>query len=418
MDAQQLHQLFLKQGAVCTDSRAITKGSIFFALSGDHFNGNQFAQQALEKGASFAVIDDPHYLKEDPRYLLVPNSLKALQELATTHRDYCKTPIIALTGSNGKTTTKELIYAVLKTTYNTLATKGNFNNHIGVPLTLLRLTKETEIAIVEMGANQLKEIQALATIAKPNYGYITNFGDAHLEGFGSREGVVKGKSELYQKLIEDQQTIFYNPKDPKQIELLQDYPHTIATVSDQCQIHTNQEWIAITYQKQLLQSQLIGAYNADNIAVAISMGLYFKVPFAKIKEAIEHYRPKNNRSELIEKGSNHIIMDAYNANPSSMKAALENFKNLHTQKTKVLILGSMLELGTYSKKAHQDLVDQALAISDEIYLVGKEFKECTRTSFESTTTLKAHLKSNPITNAYILLKGSRGIALEQLLEVL
>ncbi len=417
MDAQQLHQLFLKQGEVSTDSRAITKGSLFFALSGANFNGNTFAEQALEKGASYVIVDDPNYYKEaDSRYLLVKDSLKALQELATTHRNYCKTPMIALTGSNGKTTTKELIHAVLKTSYNTLATEGNFNNHIGVPLTLLRLTKETELAIVEMGANHRGEIQQLASIAQPNYGYITNFGMAHLEGFGSKEGVIKGKSELYDYLRKEQQWIFYNPKDAKQIDLLKDDTRKIATASDQCQIHSTKELLELSYKGQLLQSQLVGSYNADNIAAAIGMGIYFKVPFTKIKAAIEGYVPKNNRSELLKKGSNLIILDAYNANPSSMKAALDNFQQLNTSKQKVLILGSMLELGSYSKKAHQELIDQANQITNKLYLVGKEFKELSRTSFENTKALQQHLKQHPLTDSYLLIKGSRGIALEQLLE--
>lgn len=417
MDAKQLHQLFLKQGEVCTDSRAITKGSIFFALSGDHFNGNEFAQQALEKGASFAVVDDKHFHKDDPRYLLVPNSLKALQELATTHRNYCKTPIIALTGSNGKTTTKELIHAVLKTKYNTLATKGNFNNHIGVPLTLLQLTKETEIAVVELGANHLKEIKTLANIAQPNYGYITNFGEAHLEGFGSKEGVIKGKSELYDYLKEHQQSIFYNPRDKKQVELLKDYNKKLKCPNKELNTETQNDFLRITYKDITIQSQLVGSYNTDNIAVAIGIGEHFNIPLENIKEAIEGYQPKNNRSELIQKESNTIILDAYNANPSSMRAALENFKNLKTQKDKVLILGSMLELGSYSETAHKELIKQATKITERVYFVGKEFQAITDQCFISIEELKAQLKSNPITNSYILIKGSRGIALEKLLDI-
>lgn len=417
MDAEQLHQLFLKQGVVCTDSRAITKGSIFFALSGDNFNGNEFAQQALEKGASYVVVDDKQYHKDDHRYILVPNSLKALQELSTTHRDYCKTPIIALTGSNGKTTTKELIHAVLKTKYNTLATKGNLNNHIGVPLTLLQLTKETELAIVEMGANHLMEIQELARIAKPNYGYITNFGEAHLEGFGSKEGVIKGKSELYDYLKEHQQSIFYNPRDKKQVEILKDYSKKIECPENELTTDTQNDFLKINYKGIYIQSQLVGSYNTDNIAAAIGIGEYFNIPLENIKEAIEGYQPKNNRSELIQKDSNTIILDAYNANPSSMKAALENFKELKTKKDKVLILGAMLELGSYTEAAHRELIELATSISKSVYLVGKEFQSITDQSFNNTDHLKEHLKSNPITNSYILIKGSRGIALENLLDI-
>lgn len=417
MDAKQLHQLFLKQEAVCTDSRAITKGSIFFALSGDNFNGNKFAEQALEKGASYVVVDDKQYHKDDPRYILVPNSLKALQELATTHRAYCKTPIIALTGSNGKTTTKELIHAVLKTKFNTLATKGNLNNHIGVPLTLLQLTKETELAIVEMGANHLKEIQELARIAKPNYGYITNFGEAHLEGFGSKEGVIKGKSELYDYLKEHQEYIFYNPRDKKQIEILKNYSKKIECPENELTTDTQNDFLKINYKGISIKSKLVGSYNADNIAAAIGIGEYFKVSLEHIKKAIEGYEPKNNRSELIQKDSNTIILDAYNANPSSMKAALENFEELKTEKDKVLILGAMLELGSYAEAAHRELIAQASSIAKSVYLVGKEFQDITGQSFKSTDDLKEHLKNNPLTNSYILIKGSRGIALEKLLDI-
>jgi len=424
MEAQELHQLFLQQGAVATDSRTIQKGSLFFALSGAQFNGNQFAADALNKGAAYAIIDDKAYIDDNKRdrYILIKDSLKALHALATHHRRYCNTPIIALTGSNGKTTTKELIHEVLKTTFNTQATKGNFNNHIGVPLTLLQLTKETELAIVEMGANHQGEIKQLCEIAEPNYGYITNFGLAHLEGFGSKEGVIKGKSELYDYLKQTKGTIFINLQDPKQKELTKGYNKTIGlnpiNHENEVKLIDSKEQLALNYKNQLIPTSLVGAYNQANCAGAIGIGAYFNVNTQNIIKAISSYSPTNNRSQLKETNTNTIILDAYNANPSSMKAALDNFKNLHTTKEKVLILGAMLELGSYTFEAHQSIYEQALTCCKKVYLVGEEFKPHHQGAFQTTLELKDYLKKHPMTNSYLLIKGSRGMALEQLEEVL
>lgn len=420
MDAQYLHQLFLKHPTISTDSRAITKDSLFFSLSGEHFNGNQFAKEALEKGAAYAIIDQKEFVdsKQPEKYILVDNCLEALQELATFHRRYCNTPIIALTGSNGKTTTKELIYCVLKKKFKTIATKGNLNNHIGVPLSLLRLKKETEIAVIEMGANHQKEIELLCKIAQPNYGYITNFGLAHLEGFGSKEGVIKGKSELYDYLKSTNEIIFYNPKNPKQLELTEEYSNSIPCPKETVKQLENSEFIHLDYKNTPIKTNLIGNYNTSNIAVAIGIGEYFKIDLSDIKSAIESYKPNNNRSQKIEHHSNTIILDAYNANPSSMKAALDHFKQIKTDKEKILILGDMLELGNYTSKAHQELFKQAQQITKKLYVVGKEFSKVADEHFESTKDLKVYIKENPIKDAYILIKGSRGIALEQLLDIL
>lgn len=432
MDAKTLHQLFLKYPTISTDSRAITKDSLFFALSGEHFNGNQFAKEALLKGASYAIIDDKTYI--DPvnkeHYILTDNSLKALQHLATTHRNYTKTPIIALTGSNGKTTTKELIKAVLETSFNIIATKGNLNNHIGVPLTLLQLKKDTELAIVEMGANHLGEIKLLSEITKPNYGYITNFGLAHLEGFGSKEGVIKGKSELYNYLKDQDQVIFYNINDQKQIELTKDYTKKIKCPDESLELieanqqeDTNTGHLSVRYKKTQINTKLIGDYNIHNIAAAIGIGEYFEIPLKKIKNAIESYTPTNNRSQLIETNTNSIILDAYNANPSSMKVALKNFEHLKTKnnqkRNKVIIIGDMLELGSYAKEAHQQIKSLAESITTDIFMVGIHFGKTENNNIFSTTKeLKDYLKNNPIENSLIFIKGSRGMALEQLLEVL
>ena len=422
-----LHSLFLECSSVSTDTRKIKKNSLFVALKGDNFDANTFAKEALEKGAKYVVIDNPTYLI-DNRTLLVKDSLIALQELAKYHRTFLGLPIIALTGSNGKTTTKELIHAVLSKKYNTLATIGNLNNHIGVPLTLLRFTKETEIGIVEMGANHQKEIEFLCQIAQPDYGYITNFGKAHLEGFGGVEGVIKGKSEMYDYLRGNNKMVFVNVDDSIQKEKSTNIKRFSFSLNDSTadvKISTIEAnpMVKIIFNNQTIQSHLIGIYNANNINAAITIGNYFKVSDELIKEAIENYIPENNRSQLILKNGNEIILDAYNANPSSMAAAIANFIQLE-KKNKIAILGDMFELGEESHNEHEKIVDLLInETSISTYFIGKDFyaNQTSNTHlkfFENFENFAAFLKTNLPNNNLLLIKGSRGMALEKTLDLI
>ncbi|MUP46601.1 UDP-N-acetylmuramoyl-tripeptide--D-alanyl-D-alanine ligase [Gramella sp. BOM4] len=426
MNSAQLHQRFQLSSGVCTDSRKIKKDCIFFALKGENFNGNAFAAEALKTGARYAVVDEKEYAQDNERLILVDDVLESLQRLAIFHRNYLELPILAITGSNGKTTTKELLNAVLSRKFKTVATQGNLNNHIGVPLTLLSMDEETEFGIVEMGANHQKEIEFLCSIVNPDYGYITNFGKAHLEGFGGVEGVVKGKSELYKHLQATNKLIFLNIDDEIQRKH-HNYKHTFSFGASRLAD------VKISYIKGLsnaqlefndttFSSQLTGSYNSTNIAAALCIGLYFKVPFNDIKEAIEQYSPKNNRSQLIQNGSNTIIMDAYNANPTSMHAALENFNNLKTNKQKIAILGDMFELGSAAPTEHQVIVNyiENSQIA-ETYLLGENFRKTDTSSdlifkFKDIGALKTHLEESNFENCYFLIKGSRGMALERVLE--
>lgn len=422
-----LHSLFLKYPVVSTDTRKIAPNSIFFALRGENFDANTFTKEALEKGAKYVVIDNKDYFI-DERTLLVENSLVALQELAKFHRLYLGLPIISLTGSNGKTTTKELIHSVLSKKYNTLATTGNLNNHIGVPLTLLRFTKDTEIGIVEMGANHQKEIEFLCKIAQPDYGYITNFGKAHLEGFGGVEGVIKGKSEMYDYLKNNNKLIFVNLDDTIQnqkTENLKRFSFTVNASQADVKI-TGVEanpMVKIAYNNLTINSQLIGIYNANNINAAITIGNYFKVSDELIKEAIENYIPENNRSQLILKNGNEIILDAYNANPSSMAAAITNLIQLE-KKNKIAILGDMFELGNESLLEHKKIIallENEISIST--YFIGKDFfknqiHNTHMSFFEDFESFSVFLKTNLPNNNLLLIKGSRGMALEKTLDLI
>ena len=425
MNIQDIHNLFLQCKSVSIDTRKIEKGSMFFAIKGENFDANTFAGQALELEALFVIIDNPSYFI-DERTIVVQNSLETLQELAKFHRAYLKLPIIALTGSNGKTTTKELINVVLAKKFNTKATVGNLNNHIGVPLTLLSFTKETEIGIVEMGANHKKEIEFLCQIAQPDFGYITNFGKAHLEGFGGVEGVIEGKSEMYQYLLANQKTVFVNLEDPIQIEKskgIQSFTFGLNKEKSDLKIKNIQAnpFVIVAYEDFTVTSHLIGLYNANNINAAVAMGHYFKVEKEAIKQAIQNYIPENNRSQLLKKGSNQIILDAYNANPSSMAVAITNFLQLENE-NKVMILGDMFELGKESQEEHKIIVDSLSNQNKSVcYLIGKSFYENKNEDdsihfFETFDAFAAYLKTIQFNDNTILIKGSRGMALERTLE--
>lgn len=427
MDIKSIHHLYLKCNSVSIDTRKIESGSMFVAIKGANFDANTFANEALEKGACFVIIDNPNYFI-DERTILVEDSLKTLQELSKFHREYLNIPIIALTGSNGKTTTKELIQAVLSKKYNTKATFGNLNNHIGVPLTLLSFNQKTEVGIVEMGANHQKEIEFLCEIATPDYGYITNFGKAHLEGFGGVEGVIKGKSELYTFLYKNHKTVFVNLNDPIQVEKtsqINSFAFGLNTPNANVIINSIQAnpFVEVEINNTKITSHLIGLYNSNNINAAISIGVKFGISIDSIKNAIEGFIPQNNRSQLITIGSNEIILDAYNANPSSMTVALENFFLLDN-KNKIAILGDMFELGEDSSAEHNSIVQLLINNNSVIaYFIGKDFyankiqnEKCH--FFLNFEEFSNFLKSNTPKNSFLLIKGSRGMALEKTLEIL
>ena len=423
-ELSQLHQLFLESTGICTDTRKLKKGNLYLALKGDNFNGNNFAAKALELGADYSIVDEQPEEQND-HIIKVEDGLDTLQKLAAYHRKYLNLPILSITGSNGKTTTKELIREVLSKKYKTVSTKGNLNNHIGVPLTLLSMNKETEFGIVEMGANHQGEIASLCKIAQPDYGYITNFGKAHLEGFGGVEGVIKGKSELYNYLIKNNKTIFINYDDEIQVE--KSKGTDIISFSEgknathQITFLKADPFVKINTEDTEINSQLIGTYNAKNIAAAICIGKYFKIPVKAIKEAIESYQPTNNRSQIINQNSNQIILDAYNANPTSMKAALENLEAIPA-KNKIAILGDMFEVGNTSAEEHQIIIDllEKLEFSN-MMVCGKNFYQTSTqevSKFENFEDLKNYIQRNNFEDATILIKGSRGMALERILEVL
>ncbi|MGB5420457.1 UDP-N-acetylmuramoyl-tripeptide--D-alanyl-D-alanine ligase [Algibacter sp.] len=425
MKIADLHTLFLECNSVCTDTRKIKLGDMFFALKGDNFNGNSYAEKALESGAKFAIVDEEKFNTSN-KTLLVNNVLNTLQKLSTYHRTYLNIPIIALTGSNGKTTTKELINAVLSKKYKTTATVGNLNNHIGVPLTLLSMTTVTEIGIVEMGANHQKEIELLCHIAQPDYGYITNFGKAHLEGFGSVKGVIKGKSEMYDYLISKNKHIFINTNDPIQVEKTKNaniftFGNKAGHVDVLLTFTEAQPFVKCLYNNIDIQSQLIGDYNYNNIAAAITMGNYFKVNDLDIKNGIENYIPSNNRSQIIEKNSNKIILDAYNANPTSMQAALLNFEK--QKGPKMAILGDMFELGDEAETEHQNIANLALSLDiDDVILIGENFYQTKITAeksiqYKTFEDFKDEFDISQIENTTFLIKGSRGMALERFIDL-
>ena len=427
VNTEQLYKYFLESQLVSTDTRNLPLECIFFALKGPSYNGNLFAMQALENGASYAVVDEN--VGDDPRLLRVENVLKSLQELATYHRQVLDIHVLSITGSNGKTTTKELCHAVLKKDFEAIATIGNLNNHIGVPLTLLRLSDEHDFAIVEMGANHQKEIAELCQIAQPDYGLITNIGKAHLEGFGGIEGVKKGKGEMYDYLRSAGGLIFVHLDNTMLREQLRGYD-SIVTYGESTQaqyrggivpsLTTNLE-VEITHPFELnIKTKFTGDYNFQNIMCAVAIGAHFGVDPYDIKEAIENYIPDNQRSQIIKKDQLTIVQDAYNANPSSMKAALDNFKK-HFSGSKIVALGEMLELGNAAADEHLKVAEEAAELSEAtLLLVGKLFeapsKKIKSLHFESSQQCMEWLKENKPTSGSILIKGSRGSQMEKLME--
>ncbi len=414
-----LYQHYLQSTGVTTDTRLIREGSIFFALKGENFDGNKFAGEALQKGASMAVVDDPGL--EETAFFHVDNTLKALQDLAAHHRKTINIPVIGLTGTNGKTTTKELIREVLVKKYRVHATQGNLNNHIGVPLTVLGISKDTEIAVVEMGANHIGEIAELCAIAKPTHGMITNIGIAHIEGFGSYEGVIKAKSELYDHLQQVAGIAFVNNDN----SLLTELSSAISTVtygtSTKADVYGNISssvpFLEIGWDGMKLKTHLYGDYNFENIMAAICIGKHFKLDPVHISDAITSYIPANNRSQVINSSSNTIFLDAYNANPSSMLASIMQFEKQEAVK-KVLILGDMLELGKTSQEEHRKIISEIANKFETVILVGPEFMAASNisTAFIDTAMAASWLREHPVHDAHILIKGSRGIALESLTE--
>ena len=425
MNTATLYQIFQTSTGVTTDSRNCPEGSIFFALKGDSFNGNAFSGQALEKGCAYAVIDEAQYAIEgDNRYIVVDNVLKALQQLANHHRRQFKLKVIGITGTNGKTTTKELIAAVLSKSYHVLYTLGNLNNHIGVPLTLLRLTLEHDIAIIEMGASHPGDIKELVDIAEPDFGIITNVGKAHLEGFGSFEGVIKTKGELYDFLRrKDNGIIFIHHDNPYLVEMAKGMNQIPYGSEDNSyingQVTENSPYLGIVWKAgkdgamHHIKTQLIGEYNFSNVLAAVTIGHYFDVPAEMIDEALNDYTPQNNRSQLKQTGDNTLIIDAYNANPTSMMAALENFRNMKVSH-KMLIIGDMKELGADSATEHQRIIDFIDTCNfEQVALVGELFAATRHTysSYHNVQELIEVLKQKKPQGKTILIKGSNSIKL-------
>jgi UDP-N-acetylmuramoyl-tripeptide--D-alanyl-D-alanine ligase len=430
MSTAELYEIYKRYPRVLTDSRLIEKDCLFFALKGETFNGNAFAQKALEQGAAYAIIDEAEF-KKDERFILVENVLTTLQDLARYHRQQLGIPILAITGTNGKTTTKELVSAVLSRKYRITYTKGNLNNHIGVPLTLFSMDASTQFGIVEMGANHPGEIETLCKIALPDYGLITNVGRAHLEGFGSFEGVKKTKAELYRFIEKKGGKIFINSSNSYLMEMAGDAEKIFYTFSEEGkglegELLNSAPYMAFKarFPKGWLffKTNLIGNYNLENALAAVCVGNYFEVDPFEIRQAIENYSPSNNRSQFIKTSKNRILMDAYNANPTSMAAALNSFNNLN-EPSKGVILGDMFELGETSLIEHQKIADQLKSMDlSFIMLCGKQFANCNVPDhflvFENGIDLKSYLLGNPLHDHFVLIKGSRGMKLETLLETL
>ncbi|WP_194777153.1 UDP-N-acetylmuramoyl-tripeptide--D-alanyl-D-alanine ligase [Pararhodonellum marinum] len=428
MNIDILYSLYLESSGICTDTRKLAKGNLFFALKGPNFNANDFAPKALELGAMGVVIDDPaSFVEDDQRYFVVEDTLKSLQQLALHHRKQLNIPIIGLTGSNGKTTTKELLHEVLKCKFKTAATVGNLNNHIGVPLTLLGIGKEEEIAIIEMGANKPGDIKELCDIALPTHGLITNIGKAHLEGFGGFDGVLKTKTELYQHLIEHNGTVFINSSDPVLSPMAKRFkePVLYSKKGDfyHCELLEANPMVRFKIESgKEFSTQMLGAYNFDNIATALCVGMYFGIPENEAAEAVSLYRPSNMRSQIIEKRSNLIILDAYNANPSSMEVAIRTFGEMSGKKHKMLVLGDMFELGESEVEEHQKIGEIVSEYDfDKVCFTGKLIQHALVKApralyFPDPFSLRNWLQDSRLEDHLILIKGSRGMKLEGLLD--
>ena len=427
MSIIDLYDLFIHNPQITTDSRNCPKGSIFFALKGDKFDGNQYAGKALASGCVYAVIDNPDYYIGE-RTILVDNVLKTLQQLAHHHRKVLGLPIIGITGTNGKTTTKELLAAVLSTKFNLLYTEGNFNNHIGVPLTLLRLTHDQEMAVIEMGASHPGDIKELVDIVHPNYGIITNVGRAHLEGFGSFEGVIRTKGELYDYIRRSKGKIFIK----KENEYLQSIAKGIEQITygngDDAfasgQVVSCDPFLVFNWKQQgklhTVETHMIGSYNLDNVLAAVAVGRFFKIPAERISRAIAAYEPTNNRSQFKKTDNNELIIDAYNANPSSMKVALDNFITMPVQ-PKAIILGDMRELGPTSDELHAEVVEQIKKGQfDKVFLCGEHFSKVGKefSPFATTEAMVEELRKQPLKGYHILIKGSHSMGLEKLADIL
>jgi UDP-N-acetylmuramoyl-tripeptide--D-alanyl-D-alanine ligase len=433
MQIEELYSLFKSYPQIVTDTRKNVKNSLFFCLSGENFNGNKFAEMALHLGAAYVIIDDQSYLKKDKRYILVPNSLKTLQELAKYHRQQFDIPVIGVTGTNGKTTTKELLSTVLSEKYEVVATQGNFNNHLGVPLSLLRINQKTEIAIIEMGANHPGEIAFLCQLAQPNYGLITNIGKAHLEGFKSLENIQKTKLALYSSVKEQKGKLFVNRDDTFLYEKAkaQEYISYGKTEKAHVNARLKQDFPFLSIEWKMknqqaykpIHSNLFGNYNFYNLLAAIAVATAFKVSETQIRNGLENYFPENNRSQFLKGDKNELILDAYNANPESMKLAIDNFRKDSTM-NKAVVLGDMFELGDYSQTEHQTILKQLQEASfKKTILVGDEFLKFESLYpnfhfFKDTTSLSKQIDLLSLNQMRILIKGSRGVKLEVLKDAL
>lgn len=421
---EKIYQLYSQKYLVTTDSRKVEPGCVFVALKGEHFDGNDFAYQVANDNIAACVIADRKDLPQHERLFIVDDSLTALQELAKLHREKCKTPIIGITGTNGKTTTKELVASVLNQKYNIIYTQGNFNNHLGVPLTLLQIKPETEIAVVEMGANHPKEIELLCSLAQPNFGIITNIGKAHIEGFGSFEGVIKTKNELYDYLRNTNGKVFLNNDNP----LLKELAHDLTSVSYgkddsadyNASILSSNPYLSIKWNGLEINTNLVGDYNFENVMAAITVGCYFNIEQEIIIKALENYFPTNNRSQFIKTEKNEVVMDAYNANPVSMSNSVRNFRNI-SDENHLLILGDMKELGNESLNEHQEILNLVKELGfNNVILVGSEFNKINSgfVSFLNVEELISHINNNEIRGKKILIKGSHSIHLEKIINLL
>ena len=422
----ELYSLFKQHPIICTDTRSIEKGCLFFCLKGENFNGNTFASEAINQGAAYAIVDENGYVTND-KCILVNDVLKTLQDLALYHRQQLKIPVIGITGTNGKTTTKELVSIVLASTYKVLATKGNLNNHIGVPLTILSINKDVEIAVIEMGANHAHEIDFLCKITLPTFGIITNIGKAHLEGFHTLETIIETKTALYRAVKEAKGTVFINSDDDllmkhaNQINQIRYGKKSPANYIGEIINNTFTCNIYLPFCNETINTQLIGNYNFYNIMAAVSVGAYFKIPYSTIGTALSAYQPTNSRSQIIQKENNTLIMDAYNANPSSMELAIRNFADIQHQQ-KVLILGDMKELGEVSFIEHQAMVDLVKNLHFNVaYFIGHEFasvKHYDYHSFENFEDAAKKINEQKIEHSIILIKGSRSMKMERIVDYL